>query len=208
MNCLLLIDIQNDFLEGGALEIKKSNTILPVANKMISIFRENNYFICATKDWHPITHKSFASNHHNKKIGDFISLNGISQILWPNHCIQNTYGSEFPSTLYKIDDIIYKGTNIEIDSYSGFFDNNKLYPTLLHQKLQNNKIKTLYIMGLATDYCVKYTVIDALELGYEVFLILDGCKGVDIDINDSEKAIDEMKSLGAKIIFSTDINFK
>lgn len=201
MKALIIVDIQKDFCQGGALEIKNADEIIPVANKLIEKFQKENNLIIATKDWHPKTHKSFAINSSGK-IGECGILNGVEQILWPIHCVQNESGSDFHEKLLPIKNIVYKGTNEEVDSYSGFFDNGKLHKTELDNILKNNKIDTLYILGLATDYCVKFTVINALELGYQVYLIEDGCRGVNLNPEDSKLAIDEMKKKGAYIISS------
>ena len=206
MKCLLIVDVQNDFCEGGNLAVADSLKIIPVVNSLIEKFEKNNDFIIATKDWHPACHKSFASVSKTN-IGELGTLNGLPQVWWPDHCIENTKGSEFYPELLsdKIKNIIYKGNDPEVDSYSGFFDNNKVHETKLHSVLQKNKIDTLYVVGLATDYCVKYTVLDALSLGYKVYFIADGCRGVNINPDDSEKAVKEMKEAGAVIINSCDV---
>lgn len=203
-SALLLVDIQKDFCLNGALEVKDGDSIVPTANKLIDFFEEKKQLVVATKDWHPLNHKSFAVNSC-KNVGDFGDLNGLPQVFWPIHCVQDTEGSEFHKDLKKVANIIYKGQNTGVDSYSGFFDNGKIYETNLNSTLKSSDIKTLYIMGLATDYCVKYTVLDALELGYEVYLVEDGIKGVNLNPNDSQKAIDEMCSKGAKLIDSSKI---
>lgn len=199
MNCLLIIDVQNDFCEGGNLAVKDSSEIIPVINNLIDKFNKSNDLIVATKDWHPADHKSFASVS-NTKVGEIGILNGLPQVWWPDHCIENTKGSEFHPELLPIKNIIYKGNDKEVDSYSGFFDNNKVHKTELDDMLKRHNIDTLYVVGLATDYCVKFTVLDALSLGYKVYLVKDGCRGVNLNPNDSEKAIDEMKKAGAIII--------
>ena len=204
MKALLIIDIQNDFCEGGNLAVKNSLEIIPVVNNLIKKFEKNNDFIIATKDWHPADHKSFASVS-NTKVGEIGTLNGLPQVWWPNHCIENTKGSEFHKDLLPVKNIVYKGNDPEVDSYSGFFDNNKVHKTKLDEILKENNIDTLYILGLATDYCVKFTVLDALSLGYKVYLVADGCKGVNINPDDSEKAVEEMKNAGAVIIKSCKI---
>ena len=203
-SALLLIDIQKDFCMGGALEVKDGDDIVPVANTLIDYFHEKNSLIVATKDWHPLNHKSFAINSC-KNVGDFGELNGLPQVFWPIHCVQESEGSQFHNDLKKIENIIYKGEIPTVDSYSGFFDNGKKIKTKLDDFLKINHIKTLYIMGLATDYCVKYSVLDALSLGYEVFVVEDGIKGVNINPSDSEKAINEMINSGAKFISSNKI---
>ena len=141
----------------------------------------------------------------NTKVGEIGTLNGLPQVWWPDHCIENTKGSEFHKDLLPVKNIVYKGNDPEVDSYSGFFDNNKVHKTKLDEILKENNIDTLYILGLATDYCVKFTVLDALSLGYKVYLVADGCKGVNINPDDSEKAVKEMKNAGAVIIKSCEI---
>lgn len=206
MKALLLVDLQNDFCKNGALEVKDGDSVISVANSLIKKFKENNDLIVATKDWHPNSHKSFAINS-NGKVGELGTLNGLPQVWWPVHCVENTYGSEFHSKLdsNNIDKTIFKGNNPEIDSYSAFFDNGKLQKTNLDNFLKEKKIDTLYIMGLATDFCVKFTVLDALELGYKVYLIEDGCKGVNLTPSSSKDAIKEMKNKGAIITKSFEI---
>ncbi|WP_426710744.1 bifunctional nicotinamidase/pyrazinamidase [Cetobacterium sp. SF1] len=199
MKGLLIVDIQNDFCEGGSLEVKESLKIIPVANELIEKFQKKNNFIIATLDWHPKSHKSFGINS-NGKIGELGTLNGIPQIWWPVHCVENTFGAELHKDLKEIKNKIYKGTIEEIDSYSGFFDNGRKNKTELDNILKTNKIDELYIIGLATDYCVKFTVLDALELGYKVNVVIEGCRGVNIDPEDSLKALEEMKKAGASII--------
>lgn len=204
MKCLLLIDLQKDFCKNGALEVKNADDIIEIANFLIKKFKNN--LIIATKDWHPSTHKSFAINS-DKNIGETITLKGIQQILWPVHCVQNSLGSEFHNKLLRIENIIYKGTDENIDSYSAFFDNKRLKKTELENFLNKKNIDTLYIMGLATDYCVKYTVFDALSLGYKVFVVVDGCRGVDLEKNSSILALKEMEDMGATLIQSKEIEF-
>lgn len=204
MKALLIIDVQNDFCEGGNLAVKDSLQIIPVINKLIKKFETNNDFVIATKDWHPANHKSFASVS-NTNVGELGTLNGLPQVWWPDHCIENTKGSEFHNKLLPIKNIVYKGNDPEVDSYSGFFDNNKVHETELNKILKEKNIDTLYILGLATDYCVKFTALDALSLGYKVYLVADGCKGVNINPDDSEKAVQEMKNAGAVIINSDEI---
>ena len=204
MKALVLVDLQNDFCKGGALAVKDGDLVIPIANKLINEFENSGDFIIATKDWHPMKHKSFAINS-NGKVGEVGILNGMPQVWWPIHCVQNEKGSEFHPELLPIKNIVYKGTDIEVDSYSGFFDNGKVNKTDLDKILKAHNIDKLYIMGLATDYCVKFTVLDALDLGYEVFLIEDGCRGVNISPDDSTNAIKEMKEKGAHIISSQNI---
>jgi nicotinamidase/pyrazinamidase len=202
---LIIVDVQNDFCEGGALEVKNGNDVIPVINSLIK-FPHFDYII-ATQDWHPREHKSFAANHKNKKVYDVIKLGGIKQVLWPNHCIQRTKGSRFHMELnlgvnFKI---FRKGTNPEIDSYSGFYDNDHKSSTGLTEYLRKKDISRIYVTGLATDYCVKFTAMDALKEGFETYIIKDAVKGVNINIEDSKKAVSEMSKSGIKIITSRSI---
>lgn len=203
MKALLLIDIQNDFLEGGALEVPEGNAVLPIANQLLQKFD----YRFATQDWHPHNHGSFASQHPEQNLFDVIDFNGLSQVLWPDHCVQGTMGANFHDNLQSelIDEIVQKGMDITVDSYSGFYDNGGQNPSGLHERFQRKGIDTLYVCGLATDYCVKFTVLDALKLGYSVFLVVDGCRGVNQQLNDSADAIQEMENAGAQLIASVDV---
>ena len=200
---LLIVDIQHDFLSGGALEVKDGDSIIPIINRLQYKFDT----IITTQDWHPENHKSFASQHKKNKIGDFINLNGIKQYLWPDHCVENTFGSEIALKLNqnRIEKIIQKGNNPEVDSYSGFYENDKKTKTELDDYLKEKNIETIYICGLATDYCVKFTANDAVMLGYKTYLIEDACKGVNISPIDSELAIGEMKDNGVLVVDSKSI---
>lgn len=203
-SALLLIDIQRDFCKDGALEVKDGDSIIPIANNLINFFKNKGFKIIATKDWHPLSHRSFAINSC-KEIGEIGELQGLKQVFWPIHCVQDTPGSEFHKDLLPPDIIIYKGQDPSVDSYSAFFDNGRLHQTELDSILKQEKITKLFVGGLATDYCVKYTVLDALDLGYEIFLIEDCIKGVNISEDDSTNAIKEMIEKGAKIIKGFDI---
>ncbi len=196
MKALIIIDIQNDFLPGGSLEVKDGDKIITLINEMM----DNYDHIIATKDWHPSNHVSFASNHPGKEIGDIIKVNGLNQILWPDHCVQDSYGSEFPKELNheKINNIIYKGKNKNIDSYSGFYDNSKGASTQLSEYLKSKGIDKIDCVGLATEYCVKYTAIDASIEGFNTRVLLKCTKG--INQNDIKSAIDEMRSNNVVII--------
>ena len=203
---LLLIDLQKDFCRGGALEVRNSDDVIETANRAIKAFVKNKNLIIATKDWHPAGHKSFAVNS-SANIGETGMLNGLPQVWWPVHCVENTPGAEFHDRLNRknISKIVYKGRDTEVDSYSGFFDNGRKNKTDLNCFLGENEVQELYIMGLATDYCVKYTVMDALTLGYKVWLIEDGCMGVNINPDDSQKAVEEMKKNGVLLINSINL---
>jgi nicotinamidase/pyrazinamidase len=195
---LILTDIQNDFVPGGALAVPKGDEIVPVANRLIPDYD----LVVATQDWHPANHKSFANRHPGKNVGDIIELGGLEQVLWPDHCVQGTHGAELVEGLNKkrIDKIIHKGTDPNIDSYSTFFDNEHRKSTGLDKYLKEQSVDEVYIMGLATDYCVKYSVLDSINLGFKTYIILEGCRGIDMNPGDCEKAINEMKQAGAIVI--------
>lgn len=198
-HALLLIDIQNDFMPGGGLAVHNGNMVIAPANELIKHF--GNGLIIATQDWHPANHKSFASNHPNKKPYDVVDLNGLQQILWPDHCIQGTTGAEFHTDLLPIPYVFCKGEDIEVDSYSGFFDNGKRNQTQLNAFLKDHGIKELTVAGLATDFCVKFTVLDALALGYKVNVNMKACKGVNaITPTDDIAAFRTMAMAGATLV--------
>lgn len=178
MNALIIVDIQNDFLPGGALAVNRGDEIISSVNRL----QQSNKFdlIVATQDWHPATHKSFAVNHPGKKVFEMIDLNGLEQFLWPVHCVQSTYGAEFVSSLEmkKVEAIFRKGMDTEIDSYSGFFDNGKRKSTGLGSYLKGRNVESVYIVGLAGDYCVYFTALDALELGFGTTIIGDCTRSI------------------------------
>lgn len=197
---LILVDLQNDFLPGGALAVPDGDAVIPIANEVQRAFD----LIVATQDWHPRDHGSFAANHPGKKVGDVVDLNGLSQILWPVHCVQNTRGAEFVAGLRtdRITMVFRKGTDPGIDSYSTFFDNAHRRSTGLDDYLRGHGVREVAILGLATDYCVKFSVLDARELGFDVRVIEDGCRGVNLKPSDSADAIEEMRRAGAAIVTS------
>jgi len=194
MNALILVDIQNDFVPGGALPVAEGDKIVPIVNKLQSQFK----LIVATQDWHPANHGSFAANHPGKQPGDRITLNGLEQILWPAHCVQNTPGAAFVAGLdtSRIERVFQKGTDPGIDSYSGFFDNGHRKATGLGEFLRERKVTDLYVAGLATDYCVKFTALDAMGLGFKTHLFQDACRGVNVKPDDVRQAVAEMKKAG------------
>lgn len=204
MKALLLVDLQNDFFPGGALGVAEADKILPAVNALLALPFD---CIVATKDWHPATHGSFAVNHAGRNVGEHINLGGIDQILWPTHCVQETHGAEFAPfwDSSKVEKITYKGTDPLIDSYSAFYDNEHRQSTHLEDYLRERGVEQIFIAGLATDYCVKYTVFDALSLGFQPIVVVDACRGVNLREGDSERALAEMQQRGAHLILSKDV---
>jgi nicotinamidase/pyrazinamidase len=203
MNALIIVDVQYDFLPGGALAVPEGDQIIPVINRLIPEFD----YVVATKDWHPPDHGSFAANHKGKKVGDMIDLNGLEQILWPVHCVQDTHGAEIAKDLDRnaIQKIFNKGTDRAIDSYSGFFDNGHRKSTGLADHLKAQGVEEVYITGLAGDYCVKYTALDACREKFKTFLIKDATRAINQHKEDFSNAVEEMKGSGVQILESKDI---
>jgi nicotinamidase/pyrazinamidase len=203
MNALILVDIQNDFVPGGALAVPEGDQIIPIVNRVQPSFE----LIVATQDWHPANHGSFAANHTDASPGRVITLNGLSQVLWPTHCVQGTPGAEFVRGLHRDrwSSIFQKGTDPAVDSYSGFFDNGHRQATGLGDYLREKGVTAVYLAGLATDYCVKFTALDALELGFKAHLIADACRGVNLQPRDSAEAIEELRRKGAEVLTSAEL---
>ncbi len=197
MKALVIVDMQNDFMPWGTLPVPDGDKIIPIIQSLIPKFKH----VVATLDSHPSNHVSFAINH-GKKPEQEIDIHGVRQKLWPVHCVEDTMGADFVYQLpkEKIDSFFRKGTDFRYDSYSAFFDNARKLSTGLADYLHQHHLKELYFVGVATEYCVKYSVLDALELGFPVFLIEDGCKP--INTSEEKKAIQEMKEKGASILHS------
>lgn len=200
MRALVLVDIQNDFMPFGALPVAGGDGVVPVANALIPRFS----LVVATQDWHPVDHGSFASAHAGASLGGVVVLDGVDQVLWPDHCMQGTPGASFHSALdvAGIDHVVRKGSDPAIDSYSGFFDNDHRKATGLGEFLESHAVDEIVVLGLATDYCVRATALDAVGLGFGVTLVTDGCRAVDAAPGDGERAIAEMRAAGVKIIES------
>jgi nicotinamidase/pyrazinamidase len=216
----------------GALSVKSGLDIIAPLNSFARKIHQRGGRILATQDWHPANHVSFATSHKNKKIGDIILVPvaeeavtlftrqfpelsdpipaAMQQILWPVHCLQNTEGAAFHDELDTtlIDFVFRKGYRKGIDSYSAFFENDRCTPTDLYGYLKEQNIDTLFIGGLATDYCVFYTVSDALRLGFKTFVIADACAGIDVPAGSLERAVETMKKKGAEFINSADIDIR
>jgi nicotinamidase/pyrazinamidase len=197
MTALILVDLQNDFLPGGALPVPHGDEVVAIANQLISRFP----LVVATQDWHPPDHGSFASRHPGHRPGEMIELAGLPQMLWPDHCVQNTGGALFAPGLNTrgIHRVLPKGSDPAIDSYSGFFDNGHRKSTGLADFLRGRGVNAVSVMGLATDYCVKFTALDAIREGFAVTLVVAGCRGVELRAGDGERAIAEMREAGVTV---------
>src|SRR5712664_1603411 len=200
MRTLILVDIQNDFLPGGALAVPRGNEVVPVANRLQPGFK----LVVATQDWHPAGHGSFASTHPGRKAGELAELAGLPQVLWPDHCVQGSPGAAFAPGLEmnRVETIFRKGTDPRIDSYSGFFDNGHRKSTGLGEWLRQKDVSEVFVCGLATDYCVKFTALDAVQFGFKTLLVQDASRGVNLHSDDASKAVEEMKQAGVVILQS------
>ena len=189
MKALILVDLQNDFMPGAALAVPQGDAVVPVANRLSEVFVASD-LVVATQDWHPADHGSFASQHTGARPGDVIELDGLRQELWPDHCVAGTPGAEFHPSLdqAKVTRVFRKGSDPAIDSYSTFFDNARRKSTGLADFLHERNVDQIYIMGLATDYCVKFSVLDALSLGFKTCIIENGCRGINLQAGDVESA--------------------
>lgn len=201
MKALILVDLQNDFMPGGALAVAEGDAVVAVANRLIPRFE----LVVATQDWHPADHGSFAANHGGRRPGEVIDLNGLEQVLWPVHCVQGSAGAAFHADLDVdgLTKIFPKGQDKAVDSYSGFFDNGKRRATGLGDYLKARGVDEVFVMGLATDYCVKFTALDAVALGLKTSLVADGCRAVNLQAEDGAAAIAEMAAAGIEIVAST-----
>ena len=197
MKALLIVDIQNDFLPEGALAVSAGDEIIPRVNQIMDDYD----YVVASQDWHPDGHVSFSESHEGKKIGDFVEYEGVNQLLWPTHCVQYSDGAKFPAKLLtaKIDKVVQKGMNPRIDSYSAFFDNDHQQSTGLTSLLRAKGVIEVHVVGLATDYCVKFTALDAVNEGFKTVLLKDACRGVNIATDDISNAITEMEKAGVEI---------
>ena len=202
MHALILVDIQNDFVPGGALAVPAGNEIIPLVNGLQNSFD----LVIATQDWHPQNHKSFASAHNNKRPFEKIILHGLDQVLWPDHCIQGTVGAQLHNKLNtdKVEAIFRKGMDPEIDSYSGFYDNGYKKNTGLAGYLRERKVQKVFVCGLAGDYCVFFTAKDALRENFETYIIEDATRPIDRD--GFIKAKDEILASGGQIITSNNLH--
>ena len=203
MKVLLAIDVQNDFCPGGSLAVPEGDQIIPVVNRLSEQFGH----MILTQDWHPAGHSSFASSHDGKKPYETIEMPYGEQVLWPDHCVQNSEGAEFHPDLDTelAEVIIRKGFRKEVDSYSAFYENDHKTQTGLAGYLRERGFTDIYVCGLATDFCVRWSVHDGRKEGFRMHVVEDGTRGIDID-GSIDQAWREMKSVGAEIIRSADIS--
>ena len=200
MKALIIVDVQNDFLPGGALAVPEGDAVISVCNRMAGVFP----LVVATQDWHPADHGSFAATHPGRRVFDKIELHGLPQTLWPVHCVQGTPGAELAPDLQRerVTRVFPKGTDPAIDSYSGFFDNGHRRATGLGDWLKAQGVRAVFVGGLATDYCVKCTALDAVQLGFQTHLIADACRGVNLQPGDVDRAVTAMEAAGVRVLDS------
>lgn len=203
MKALIIVDIQNDFLPGGALAVPDGDKIIPIVNRL----QEKFPLVVATQDWHPANHGSFVANHPGKKVFAQIEQNGLPQTLWPVHCVQGSPGAELAASLQRgrIAKIFPKGTDAGIDSYSGLFDNGHRKSTGLGEWLKAKGVTEVFVCGLATDYCVKFTALDAAQMGFKTYFVADASRGVNLQPYDVKKAVAEMNRAGITTVQSADL---
>lgn len=200
MRALIIVDVQNDFLPGGALAVPEGDQVIPVINRILGGYE----LVVATQDWHPASHESFASQHEGCSPGEVVDLHGLEQVLWPDHCVQDSPGAAFADALEQgpIARVFRKGQDPQVDSYSGFFDNGRRGNTGLAAWLREQGVTQVDVVGLATDYCVKFTALDAAEQGFATRLIEDACRGVNLQPGDDARAIQAMRDAGVEILGS------
>lgn len=198
-DALIIVDIQNDFCPGGALAVPEGDKTVPHANRLARCFRH----VILTQDWHPAGHRSFASSHPGKKAFDTAEMPYGPQVLWPDHCIQGTAGAEFHPELDipGAELIIRKGFNRDIDSYSAFYENDRKTPTGLEGYLRERGFGRVFLAGLATDFCVQYSALDARRRGFEVFVVEEACRAIDLNgsLSAAQKAMADAGVKAARI---------
>ncbi len=201
MKALLIVDMQNDFMPWGTLPVPDADQLVPY----IASLAESSEYVIASLDWHPPSHISFATTH-NKAPYTCIQEGGVEQILWPDHCVMDTDGAALVEGIDPelVDEYILKGTHLDTDSYSAFFDNKKRYETPLFASCEKKGIDSLHVVGVALEYCVYYTVVDALELGLAVTVDLRGCKGIEKTPGDCQRVLADMKQKGASVLYETE----
>jgi nicotinamidase/pyrazinamidase len=203
VEALIVVDLQNDFMPWGALPVAHGDEVVAVANALMPVFD----FVVGTQDWHPSDHGSFASSHEGREPGDVVDLGGVEQVLWPDHCVQHAPGASFHAGLdvAGFDVVIRKGTDPAIDSYSAFYDNGHRRDTGLTATLRDKGVDSVVLMGLATDYCVRFSAVDAVGEGFATSVVRDGCRAVELAPGDSDAAFDAMQAAGCTIVDSAEL---
>jgi nicotinamidase/pyrazinamidase len=203
MKALAVIDLQNDFCPGGALAVRGGDEVVPVVNRLLPLFP----LVVASQDWHPPDHGSFAANRPGRQPYELDELAGLPQVLWPVHCVQGSEGAEFRRDfdLKRVTRVFQKGTDPAIDSYSAFYDNGRRKSTGLADYLRHQGVTDLTVLGLATDYCVRFTALDGRWLGFDITVVEDGCRAVELVDGDGGRALDEMRAAGARVITSDEL---
>ncbi|MGO1120495.1 bifunctional nicotinamidase/pyrazinamidase [Rhodovibrionaceae bacterium A322] len=201
-DCLIIIDVQNDFCSGGALAVPQGEEVVPLVNQLSARFSN----IVLTQDWHPADHSSFAANHPDGAPFTAIELAYGPQTLWPSHCVQGTAGAEFHADLETnpAQLVVRKGFRSAIDSYSAFYENDKKTSTGLSGYLKERGVSRVFLCGLATDFCVFYSAMDALAEGYETFLVNDACRGIDLE-GSLDAAYSDMRAKGVTLLESSQL---
>ena len=197
MHALIVVDMQNDFMPGGPLGVAEADTLVAPINRLIARLP----VVVATQDWHPPGHGSFASAHPGRRPGEVVPLAGLEQVLWPDHCVQHTPGAALVAGLDTagIDHVVTKGSTPDVDSYSGFFDNARRHDTGLRAWLRDAGVTHVHVCGVATDYCVRFTALDALTEGFDVTLHAWACRGVELAPGDVAGAIAAIEAAGATV---------
>jgi len=203
-DALIVVDMQNDFLPGGSLPVEEGDLIIEEINMTAKKFKKCGGFIVLTQDWHPKNHLSFASNHKGRNPGDeLMAENGaIGPVLWPDHCVQNSHGAKFHEDLevHLSDKIIQKGMNPNVDSYSGFRENDEKTETRLREYLESKSIKRIFVCGLALDYCCYFTAMDGVDFEYQVYFLVNLTKGINLPEGNIKNALENMKQKGIKFV--------
>ncbi len=201
---LIIVDVQNDFCPGGALAVEQGDRIIPVINQVAPRFD----VVVATRDWHPADHVSFASSHEGKEEGETVQVGDLEQVLWPDHCVQDTAGARLHASLdlRPVNLILHKGTRRELDSYSGFLETDHRTSTGLAGYLRELGVSQVTVCGLATDYCVLFTALDSVDAGFSTRLLTDATRAIDVPEGNLEKAKTRMKEAGITFLESAGLS--